>query len=156
MRSQVTAQIFFIILIEIVLMKPENLLGEYANAVENKDLDAYSSLYDDNLRAFDMWQEWSHEGISTWRETAKGWFASLNTDKDVVTFSDTRLSESADMALITTIARFTAVSNTGEELRFLENRLTWVAQKKNGEWKIIHQHTSSPIDFDTMQVELQR
>jgi len=142
--------------VQLYRMNPENLLDAYANAVAAKDLNAYLSIFDENIRVFDMWQEWSYDGLNAWREMAMGWFASLGTDKDVVTFSDTRIDEHDDMALITTIARFTAVSNAGEERRFLENRLTWVALKKNNDWKIIHQHTSSPIDFDSMQVELQR
>jgi ketosteroid isomerase-like protein len=52
--------------------------------------------------------------------------------------------------------KFTAVSEEGEELRYLQYRLTWVAKKKEGSWKIIHQHTSSPVDFETMQVILTR
>ncbi len=137
-------------------MGPEGLLEAYAIAVLHKDAEAYASIFDENIRVFDMWQEWCYDGITAWHEVAKGWFDALGADKDVVTFSDVEITEKGELALITAIARFTATSEQGEALRYLENRLTWVAVKKGLAWKIIHQHSSSPIDFNTMQVVLQR
>lgn len=137
-------------------MRPEYLLEAYATAVLHKDAAAYTSIFDENIRVFDMWQEWRYDGITAWREVAKDWFDALGADKDVVTFSDIEITEKGELALITAIAKFTATSEQGEALRYLENRLTWVAAKKGLTWKIIHQHTSSPIDFNTMQVVLKR
>ncbi|MBN8721103.1 MAG: nuclear transport factor 2 family protein [Sediminibacterium magnilacihabitans] len=137
-------------------MRPEYLLEAYATAVLHKDAAAYTSIFDENIRVFDMWQEWRYDGITAWREVAKDWFDALGADKDVVTFSDIEITEKGELALITAIAKFTATSEQGEALRYLENRLTWVAVKKGLTWKIIHQHTSSPIDFNTMQVVLKR
>jgi ketosteroid isomerase-like protein len=85
-----------------------------------------------------------------------GWFANLGADRDVVTFDDIRIQQTGDMAVASAIARFAAVSEKGEELRFLQNRLTWVVQKKNGAWKIIHEHSSGPVDGSTMKVQLRR
>lgn len=132
------------------------MLEAYATAVLHKDAAAYTSIFDENIRVFDMWQEWRYDGITAWREVAKDWFDALGADKDVVTFSDIEITEKGELALITAIAKFTATSEQGEALRYLENRLTWVAVKKGLTWKIIHQHTSSPIDFNTMQVVLKR
>jgi ketosteroid isomerase-like protein len=87
---------------------------------------------------------------------AKGWFASLGTDRDVVRFDDVQFQENNDLAIVTAIVRFTAVSAEGKELRFLEERLTCIAQRKNGIWKIIHQHTSTPTDFNSMKAILTR
>lgn len=137
-------------------MRPEYLLEAYATAVLHKDAAAYTSIFDENIRVFDMWQEWRYDGITAWREVAKDWFDALGADKDVVSFSDIEITEKGELALITAIAKFTATSEQGEALRYLENRLTWVAVKKGLTWKIIHQHTSSPIDFNTMQVVLKR
>ena len=137
-------------------MKPESLLQRYKTAVLQKDLIAFTSIFDENVRVFDMWQQWTYDGLAAWSEMAKGWFASLGSDNDVVTFDEVEIRSSGDLTVITAIAKFTAVSKDGEELRYLQNRLTWVAQKKEQAWKIIHQHTSSPVDFGTMQVILKR
>ena len=134
----------------------ESLLETYKNAVYQKDLAAFTSIFDENVHVFDMWVQWTYDGLPAWREMTKGWFGSLGTDRDVITFDDVHTEESGDLATLTAIVKFTAVSAQGQELRFLQNRLTWIARKKNGTWKIIHQHTSSPIDFSTMKVILQR
>jgi uncharacterized protein (TIGR02246 family) len=137
-------------------MEPESLLEIYKTAVLKKDLEMYASIFDKEVYVFDTWQQWNYVGLTAWLEMAKAWFTSLGTDHDSVSFDDIKIEKTTDIALITAIMKFTAVSEEGDELRFLQNRLTWVAKKKDGGWKIIHQHTSSPVDFETMQVILTR
>jgi uncharacterized protein (TIGR02246 family) len=133
-----------------------SLYQTYRNAIFKKDLDAFASIFDEKVRVFDMWGPWTYEGLAAWREMAKGWFISLGADRDVVSFEDIQIEASGELAILTAIAKFTAISEEGEELRYLQNRLTWVARKKEGGWKIIHQHSSGPIDFETMKVVLKR
>jgi ketosteroid isomerase-like protein len=134
----------------------ESFFDAYKTAVFEKDVDAFISLYDKNILVFDTWQEWTYEGLAAWKVMVKGWFESLGEVRDAVTFDNIQIHDKGDMALLTAIAKFTAVSENGEELRYLQNRLTWVAAKNAGDWKIIHQHISSPIDFETMKVILKR
>jgi uncharacterized protein (TIGR02246 family) len=138
-------------------MKEIHALFEgYKNAVLQKNIDAFLSLFDNNVRIFDLW-EWMYDGIGPWREMVKDWFSSLdNNEQVIVTFDDIRVQDAGEMAVATAFARFAAVSDKGEELRYLQNRLTWVVQKKEGGWKIIHEHTSAPVDGATMKVRLQR
>lgn len=134
----------------------ESLFDTYKTSVLRKDLDAFLSIFDDNVRIFDMW-EWTYDGLASWRKMAKDWFSSLpNSEQVAVTFDDIRIQTAGEMAIATAYARFAAVSEKGEELRSLQNRLTWVARKKDGAWKIIHEHTSGPVDGETMKVRLQR
>ena len=133
----------------------EALFTIYKTAVFEKDLEAYTSIFDKNVRVFDMWGQWSYDGLDAWREMTKGWFTSLGSDRDVVSFDTIQIDVSADMAVASAFMRFTAVSDKGEELRFLENRLTWVARKYEDGWKIVHQHTSSPVGSD-LKVVLNR
>lgn len=88
-----------------------SLLESYQQAVFQKDLEAFASIFDEKVRVFDTWQRWTYDGLTAWRN---------------------------------------------EALRYLENRLTWVAKKKAGVWKIIHQHTSGPVDFESMKLILRR
>jgi uncharacterized protein (TIGR02246 family) len=133
----------------------QSLFDAYSQAVFQKDANTFLSLFDENVRVFDMWA-WNYDGLPAWREMVTGWFANLGADRDVVTFDDIRIRQSGDMAVASAFARFAAVSEKGEELRFLQNRLTWVIQEKDGVWKIIHEHTSGPVDGNTMKVQLQR
>ena len=134
----------------------ESFFDAYKAAVFEKNVDAFISLYDENILVFDTWQEWTYEGIAAWKVMVKGWFGSLGPVRDAVTFEDIQIHNKGDMALLTAIAKFTAVSENGEALRYLQNRLTWVAVKKDGDWKIVHQHISSPIDFETMKAILKK
>jgi len=131
----------------------KSLFDAYAKAVYEKNVEGFLALFDDEIRVFDMWA-WSYDGVSAWQEMVTGWFGSLGVDRDVVTFEEIRISESGEMGVASAFARFAAVSEKGEELRFLQNRLTWVLRRKAGMWKIIHEHTSGPVDGATMQVRL--
>ena len=138
------------------ITNPELLFKSFSDAVYRKDVEAYLELYDQTVVVYDMWQEWSYDGLAAWRQMVEGWFSGLGSDRDVVTFRDKHVEIAGDMGFVTAIVRFAAVSETGEELRFLENRLTWVIRRFGVSWTIVHQHTSGPIDFNTMKVVLKK
>jgi len=133
-----------------------SLFETYKNAVFQKDIEAFSSIFDEKVRVFDMWEQWTYDGLDAWKGMAGDWFSSLGTDRDVITYDDIQIQATGEMVVASAFVRFTAVSATGETLRYLDNRLTWVALKKEGTWKIVHQHTSGPVDFKTMKVVLKR
>ena len=135
---------------------PESIFAAFSEAVWRKDVEAYLELYDERVTVFDMWQAWAYNGLPAWRKMVEGWFSSLGPNRDRVTFRDTHVETAGDMGYVTAIARFAAVSEAGEELRFLDNRLSWVLRRVGASWKIVHQHTSGPIDFSTMKVVLQK
>ena len=41
-------------------------------------------------------------------------------------------------------------------LRSLSNRMTVVLRRRDGEWKVVHEHTSAPIEHETLKARLQR
>jgi len=134
----------------------ESLFESYKNAVLHRDVEAFISIFDEDLRVFDMW-EWEYNGLAPWRNMVGGWFSFVDaSEKIVVAFEDIRINAAGEMTVASAFARFSSVSGSGEELRHLYNRFTWVAQKKQGQWKIIHEHTSGPADHKTLKVALQR
>ena len=133
-----------------------DLLEQYKKAVLQKDLKAYVAIYDEHIHVFDMWVIWKYNGLETWSGMAKEWFNSLGGNSDIITFEDVKIESSPEMAFVTAIVKYTAVSEKREELRYLQNRLTWIMGKKGDQWKVIHQHTSSPIDFKTLQAILKQ
>jgi ketosteroid isomerase-like protein len=139
----------------------ELLLEAYESAIFEKDLESFLALFDDQVRVFDMWGQWSYDGLAAWGEMVKGWFSSLGADRDRLTLEEVEFFFGGDLATVTAFARFAAISPNGEELRFLYNRLTLVVRLKTGPgpgpgvWKIIHQHTSAPIDGETLRAILQ-
>ena len=134
----------------------KKLLETYAEAAFKKDEAALLAIYDKDVLTFDMWEHWSLQGIDAMRTLVRGWFASTGEDRDRVSFELIRTVEGADLAMAEAIVTYAAVNSAGEVLRSMQNRLTWVAAPKNGQWLIIHQHTSSPIDPNTTGVIFNR
>lgn len=131
------------------------MLREYVASVLAKDLEAFIALYDRDVFVFDAWDVMWSEGIDAWRSMTNDWFTSLGAERVVVEFEDERSGLSASLAYASAIVRFTAVSSSGEALRSLQNRMTVVLELRGNAWKVVHQHTSSPIDFDTKKAILQ-
>src|SRR4051812_8462617 len=132
------------------------VLAAYQAAVHAKDLDAFCALYDDDVHVFDMWSSWSYEGLPAWRAMAADWFGSLGDERVKVGVADLRVQGDGDFASAQAFLSFTAESAEGQVLRSLDNRISLVLQRKAGTWKILHEHTSAPVDFGTAKVMLRR
>jgi ketosteroid isomerase-like protein len=132
------------------------VLEDYKAAVFAKDIDAFIALYDEDVLVFDMWGVWSYHGIASWRDMAARWFGSLGTERVIVDFSDVQTIAAEDLAVVHAFVKYKAVSADGVDLRSLDNRLTVTLRKKADGWKVVHEHTSSPIDFETAKVMFQR
>ena len=135
----------------------EEMLTAYAAAVRTKDVDAFVGLYADDVRNFDLWQEWTYDGKDALRATVRQWFGSLPDDEVVaVEFDDVRTQAGAEVAAVSAFTTFAGLSPDGTELRSMNNRLTWVLRKEpGGAWKIVHEHTSAPVG-DEGKVQLRR
>jgi ketosteroid isomerase-like protein len=134
----------------------QQLLDQYQAAVLAKDVAAFTALYDDEVEVFDMWGSWSLSGIDAWRAMATGWFASLGTETVVVTASEVHAAQSGELAIGHALLTFTAIAASGERLRSMSNRIT-VGMKRSGHgWKVFHEHTSAPIDPQSIKAILER
>jgi ketosteroid isomerase-like protein len=134
----------------------DSLFNTYKSAVLDKDVGALMDIYDKDFIAFDMWGAWSYVGEGPWREVNHDWLTSLGSESVVVDFDDITITPGVDVAAATATVSYKAVSEAGEILRSMQNRLTWVARPVNGVWKIVHQHTSAPVDSSTMKAVLHR
>jgi uncharacterized protein (TIGR02246 family) len=129
-------------------------LESYRTAVLARDADAFAALYDDDVHVFDMWGMWSLRGIEAWRDMAAGWFSSLGTERVLVCVSETSSTMYGDLAIGHAVLTFTAVSAEGMELRSLSNRITMALRRTGESWKVIHEHTSAPIDHQSTKAIL--
>ena len=132
------------------------LFDTYKNSAHEKDLEKFLSIFDEKVQVFDMWGRWSYEGIGAWREMAAGWFGSLGQDRVLVEFEDAEAVVSGDMGFARASVTYSAMNAEGQKLRSLQNRLTWVVRKKDGAWKIIHEHSSAPIDHPSLKAILKK
>ena len=131
-------------------------LARYSAAAYEKNVDAFVSLYADDLHVFDMWNSWELRGIDAWRAMAAGWFSSLGDERVVVKASDVVSTVNGEQAFGYATLTYTAISADGQELRSLDNRITLAMRRVGNAWKIFHEHTSAPIDHKTMKGVIKR
>jgi uncharacterized protein (TIGR02246 family) len=126
------------------------LLDGYRAAVAARDVDAFVALYDDDLRVYDLWGRWTYEGIDAWRQMVSEWFGSLGDERVVVELDEVRTTDGEDVAVASGVVTFRAFAPDGAELRGIANRATWAARRSaDGVWRIVHEHTSVPLDLET-------
>ncbi|MGO1071996.1 YybH family protein [Lysobacter sp. CA199] len=131
-------------------------LQAYAAAVLAKDVEALVLLYHEDVHIFDMWSDWSMRGIGPWRAMVQGWFGSLGDETVVVGIDQADSTLSEDLAFGHAILSYTAFSASGERLRSLNNRISLGLARRDGDWKIVHEHTSAPIEHGSAKAILQR
>lgn len=133
------------------------MVATYQRAVRARDVDAFMQLYDTDVRVFDTWGTWSYEGRDAWRKMIEGWFASLGTGEQVdVRVSDLRVTGGGHLAVATAAFTYAALTPEGRELRSMVNRLTWVVAQQGSGWRIVHEHTSVPLDLEHAKGIFQR
>ena len=132
-----------------------DVLDAYAAAVRTKDVDAFLDLYADDVRTFDLWSVWTYDGKDRLRAMVEEWFGSVGTDTIGVEFDEVRTEVGDEVAAVSAFTTFRGISAEGEELRSMNNRLTWILRRDGDGWKIAHEHTSAPAG-DEGKVSLRR
>jgi ketosteroid isomerase-like protein len=132
------------------------VIETYKSAVYAKDVETFVRLYDPSVRVFDTWGVWSYEGSAAWQRAIEGWFTSLGTERVKVTFDEAQSSAGREFAIVSAIVTYAAVSAQGEQLRAMQNRLSWGLRTSGHVPRIIHEHTSAPVGFDDAKAILQR
>lgn len=121
----------------------------YRDAVHAKDVDAFLAIYDERVHVFDSWAQWEHTGAGARREMVSEWFGGLGDERVEVQFNDVHAVVGEDIAFAHAAVTFAGFSAEGERSRAMTNRFTACLERKDGMWKIVHEHTSLPIDLET-------
>jgi ketosteroid isomerase-like protein len=129
----------------------QSLVESYKVSVFDKHLEGYLSIFEKDIRVFDMWKDWSCDGIQSWRKVTEEWFSSLEEARVSVEFGEPSESVFKDSAVFTAFVKFAALNLEGQVLRHHQERLTWALRRNNGQWKVFHAHTSSPTDPSTLR-----
>jgi ketosteroid isomerase-like protein len=131
-------------------------LDTYKSAVLAKNAETFMRLYDAEVRVFDTWGAWSYEGVEAWRIAIEGWFSSLGNESVRVTFEDVTIMGEEGFASMSAIVTYAGISNQGQELRAMQNRISWVLKTSGHVLRIVHEHTSAPIGFEDTKAILKR
>lgn|SRR5690242_3307887 len=133
------------------------IIDRYQAAVLARDAEALLSLYDERVQVFDQWGAWRCDGREAWRASVAQWFGSIDAgERVVVQVHDLHVDEAQDLAAAHAVFRFAAVDDAGKTLRWLDSRMTLVLRRRAGAWAIVHEHSSAPIDHETLKARLQR
>ena len=129
------------------------LENRYVAAVNAKDVSAVMKVYvpDESLFVFDVIPPRQYVGAKAY---AKDWTDFLGFFKSLK-FEISDLSVTADgaMGFSHSIQRVTG-TNTKDQPIDLTVRVTDVYRKINGNWLIVHEHVSIPVDLDTGKPDL--
>ena len=134
----------------------DRVLETYKSTVHAIDVGAFMRLYDPKVRVFDAWGIWSYEGAASWQMAVESWFTSLGSERVKVTFDDVQATGNSDFAVVSAIVTYAGLSAQGEQLRSMQNRLSWGLKASGHVLRIFHEHTSAPIGFEDMKAILQR
>ena len=126
----------------------------FVDAVNAKDVDGIMKVYvpDESLLVFDVIPPRQYVGAKAY---AKDWTDFFGLFKGPVKFELTDLSVTADgtMAYSYSIQRVSGTSITDQPVDLVV-RVTDVYRKINGNWLIVHEHVSVPVDLDTGKPDL--
>ena len=132
-------------------MQIHHVLERYQSTVLAKDLEGFLRLYSDDIRIFDTWENWSHEGKDAWRRVVANWFSSLGEETVSVGLEQIQMTVGADLAIASALVTYTAFSPAGQALRSIQNRMSVALAKEGEDWLIVHEHTSVPIASGDMR-----
>lgn len=134
------------------ILKVEDMLKNYKDAVHEKDVEKFLAAYADDVYIYDCWENWECKGISLWRQNVVGWFNELNEGGYLlnVDFNDVAILENNDVAFVHCAVKYAAFKdNVEEKIRQMTNRFTFGLKKVNESWLIVHEHSSVPLNPDT-------
>jgi ketosteroid isomerase-like protein len=130
------------------------LESQFAAAVSAKDVGAIMKVYvpNESLVVFDVVPPRQYVGAKAY---AKDWTDFLGMFKGPLKFEISDLSVTADrrMGFGHSIQRVTGTDTKGQQID-LTVRVTDVYRKINGNWLVVHEHISVPVDLDTGKPDL--
>lgn len=139
--------------VESVSISPElaevkGLVDQFSRMWETQDLEMFDQLIadDPNIVVLGTDQAEFIIGIEEYRELRQRQFDSFNNVEHTVQEQTIRLSQSGDVAWFTTIYDMFLIDASEQPLSFEGIRSSGVLERRDEGWRIVHLHTSLPVD----------
>jgi uncharacterized protein (TIGR02246 family) len=117
------------------------LIARWSKAVREQDLPGIRADHDPDLLMFDVPPPFSSRGLDEYMATWQT-FLQWSAKPVVFDFEDVEITAGQDVAFATAIGRCISTERGEEiEIRF---RLTMGFRKRDGRWRILHEHHSVP------------
>ncbi|HEX5125890.1 MAG TPA: nuclear transport factor 2 family protein [Rhodocyclaceae bacterium] len=117
------------------------LIARWSQAVRDEDLAGIRADHDADVLMFDVPPPFMSRGIEAYMATWDTFFA-LQAKPVEFDFENVEIAVGGDVAFATAIGHCGDLSS-GEKVR-LEFRLTIGFRKRDGQWRIVHEHHSLP------------
>jgi ketosteroid isomerase-like protein len=134
------------------MKKLQDYFTIYKQSAWEKDSETMIGLYDDHVVIFDMWTQGFQTGLAGWATVIKDWLGSLGEEKVNVIFEMIQIHEDGNIGFGSALITYQAISTDSIVIRSMRNRITVGFHKKKGLWKVIHQHTSAPINSELQAI----
>ena len=122
-------------------------LQRWSRALHTKDLDALMALYAADTVTFDLMPPHQVEGADRYRKNFEKWFAAMSGPIDYEVH-DARITMGDDVAFCHCLGHVQGTRTSGEKADYWV-RVTVGFQKRNGEWLMVHDHVSMPLDMES-------
>jgi ketosteroid isomerase-like protein len=130
--------------------KVRKIIEEWAAGVRARDIDAVLRRHAPELLMFDVVGPVRLRGLDAYRRTWIEQFFPWHGGTGRFELVDLKVSAGADVAFATALLEC-AGTEDGKQVAFTL-RLTIGLEKHNGEWIIVHEHHSQPLDFDISRI----
>ena len=130
-------------------------LDQWTKALHAKNLDTLMALYAPDTITFDLMPP-SQVDADRYRKNFERWFGSISGPINYE-LHNLRITASDKVAFCHSVSHVTATRTNGEKADYWV-RVTVGFEKRNGQWLVIHDHISMPIEMETMKAvsELRR
>ena len=122
-------------------------LDAWTKALHAKDLDALMALYAPDTITFDLMPPQQVNGADRYRKNFERWFAAM-PEPISYEIHDLRITLNDDVAFCHGVSHVKGTRANGEKADYWV-RVTVGFEKRNGQWLMIHDHVSMPIDMET-------
>lgn len=125
------------------------LVDSWVSSVCAKDINGLMSHYAPDSLTFGIMPPLQHRGTDAYRELWEQCFPSFQ-DAIAYDIRDLSITIGDDVAFSHSLNRMTGTTIKGEKI---DNwmRVTVCYRKLDGNWKVLHEHVSVPIDVETNQ-----
>jgi ketosteroid isomerase-like protein len=126
------------------------IIEKWAAGVRARDIDAVLSGHSPDLLMFDVVGPVRLQGLNQYRRTWLEQFFPWHGESGRFELVDLKVSAGVDVAFATALLEC-AGTEDGKKVAFTL-RLTVGLEKHEGEWTVVHEHHSQPLDFDTTRI----
>ncbi len=127
-----------------------SIIEKWAAGVRARDIDAVLSRHSHDVLVFDVIGPVRLQGLNEYRKTWLEQFFPWHGGTGRFELVDLKVSAGTDVAFATALLECAGTED--EKTVAFTLRLTVGLEKRDGQWTVVHEHHSQPLDFDTARI----